>query len=160
MLFTPHAAFSTLGIQGPQDKIQSELDAIAYGMELSPDSIQFSIGEAELFEPSGVELKPQAKIVLDKVGKVLTHFPGYAVISAHVEHTPEANIGNMGSAYEFTNARAVAVMSYLISHRYMSEDHLSPIGQGSQKPVSSNDQPEGQRRNRRIEFTLTQTKKI
>lgn len=141
-------------------KVQSELDTIAYGMQLNPDYIRFSIGESELFEPPSVTLKGGAGTVLDKVGKVLSRFPGYVTISAHVEDSPHAEIGGMSSPYEFTNARAVAVMNYLTQHRFMAEDRITPVGQGARSPLASNEQLRGQRRNRRVEFTLTRNRNL
>ncbi|MDR3608685.1 MAG: flagellar motor protein MotB [Oligoflexia bacterium] len=141
-----------------QTKVESELQAVAYGMDLSVESMKFSINEDELFEPNSTELKPSAAKVLDKVGKVLSRFPGYVTISGNLEDDPKLEPGV--SSFEFTLTRAVSVMKYLVGEHYMPEDRILPIGMGARRALASNDEPQGRQKNRRIEFTLSRTKKL
>jgi chemotaxis protein MotB len=141
-----------------QTKVESELQAVAYGMDLSLETMKFSINEDELFEPSSTNLKPDAAKVLDKVGKVLARFPGYVTIEGDLEDGAKIDGGT--SPFEFTLTRAVSVMKYLVGERFITEDRVLPVGMGARRAIASNDEPDGRRKNRRIEFTLSRTKKL
>lgn len=136
-----------------KSKIQSELDAVAYGMDVTLDTLRFSVSEDELFQGRSVDLRSDAGLVLSKIGKVLSRYPGYLTIEGHVD---EGNAPGGGlSAYEFTMARAVSVMHYFVQNRYMAEDRISPMGRGARHPINSEDGLSAEKRSRRIEFVLT-----
>jgi chemotaxis protein MotB len=141
-----------------QTKVESELQAVAYGMDLSLESMKFSINEDELFQPNSTDLKPGADKVLDKVGKVLARFPGFVTIEGHVEDGAKLDSGL--STFEFTLTRAVTVMKYLVGERFITEDRVLPVGMGTRRALASNEEADGRHKNRRIEFTLSRTKKL
>jgi chemotaxis protein MotB len=141
-----------------KSKIQSELDAVAYGMDISMDTLRFSVAEEELFAGQSVDLRSDAGAVLDKIGKVLSRFPGFLNIEAHIDDE-SAGPGGL-SAYEFTMARAVSVMHYFVHHSYMQEERISPMGRGSRRPYSKDHTDEGVKKNRRIEFILSRSQNL
>jgi chemotaxis protein MotB len=145
-----------------QTKVESELQAVAYGMDLSLESMKFSINEDELFVQDSTELKPGAGKVLDKVGKILARFPGFVTIEGHLENGARIQNGSI-SAFEFTLSRAVSVMKYIVNERYMVEERILPVGMGGRRELANvvnGDDTEARRKNRRIEFTLSRTKKL
>ncbi len=56
--------------------------------------------------------------------------------------------------WELSAARAAIIVRYLIDNVGIDATRLSAVGYGLYQPVASNDSPEGQQANRRVEFTL------
>jgi chemotaxis protein MotB len=139
-----------------KNQVQSELDTLAYGVDLSFDTLKFSISEDELFDQEQTALKPSAALVLEKVGTILKRYPGYLTVEGHLEASDQSPGGV--SAFEFTLARAVSVMNFMVQGHYMAEDHIFPIGRGARRSLASNDTSDGRKKNRRIEFTLSKVK--
>ncbi|WP_248745547.1 OmpA family protein [Pseudomonas sp. MWU12-2037] len=64
------------------------------------------------------------------------------------------NTGNAAFNLGLSKRRADAVVSYLAKHG-VTREHLKAAGFGEADPVASNDTPEGQAQNRRIEIKVT-----
>lgn len=143
-----------------RSKVQSDLEALTYGIELSLDHLKFSVSEDQLFEPGSAELKPGAEQILEKIGKAVSHYSGYMTIEGHVDTKATSDQTGGISPYEFTMSRAVSVMNYFVSHRLMAEDRISPVGRGPKRALASNETEDGRHKNRRIEFTLTHLKQL
>jgi chemotaxis protein MotB len=143
-----------------RSKVQSDLEALTYGIELSLDHLKFSVSEDQLFEPGSTELKPGAEQILEKIGKAVSHYTGYMTVEGHVDSQATSDQTGGTSPYEFTMSRAVSVMNFFVNHRLMAADRISPIGGGPQRALASNDTDEGRHKNRRIEFTLTHAKNL
>ena len=56
--------------------------------------------------------------------------------------------------WELSAARAAIIVRYLIDNVGIDATRLSAVGYGLYQPVASNDSPEGQQANRRVEFAL------
>jgi OOP family OmpA-OmpF porin len=65
------------------------------------------------------------------------------------------NQGLKATNQSLSQARAEAVKSYLTG-KGINPDLMSASGQGADRPIAGNDNPEGRARNRRIEFRLAQ----
>ena len=65
------------------------------------------------------------------------------------------NVGLRATNQGLSQARAEAVKAYMASHG-INGDLLTASGQGSDRPVASNETSEGRARNRRIEFRIAQ----
>ncbi len=85
-----------------------------------------------------------------------------AVLAVMKEHTDVAKIrieghtDNVGSAAynkRLSAARAAAVLEWLVKHG-IARSHLSSAGFGFERPIDSNDTPEGRANNRRVEFHI------
>jgi outer membrane protein OmpA-like peptidoglycan-associated protein len=106
------------------------------------DKIQFELGKANL--------KPVSLPILDHVVNVLVQRPGIRKleIEGHTDVTgdPEKNRA-------LSQARAQSVLEYLVK-KGIAADRLSAKGWGPDKPVASNDTPDGREANRRVEFVI------
>ena len=120
-------------------------------MEVNVESIRFSIPETVLFERGETELGPHAKKYLARIEKFLKKYPGYVTVAGHSDDkTP--------NSFEFTMARAVSVMNYMIANHAVSEDRITPAGSGARRSLANNHDSEGREKNRRIEFVLSRNK--
>ena len=101
------------------------------------------------FEFDKAELLPESKDELDMLVDLLYDHPNMEVeISGHTD-----NVGSEEYNQKLSEARAKAVVDYLIAHK-TDEDRLSYRGYGFAKPIATNDTEDGRQKNRRVEFKV------
>jgi OmpA-OmpF porin, OOP family len=103
------------------------------------------------FESGKTTLTPAGRAILDEMGGAMQKLKDRKV--AVIGHTD--NVGLRASNQGLSQARAEAVKVYLAAKGIKSE-LLTASGQGSDRPIASNDTAEGRSRNRRIEFRMAQ----
>ena len=140
-------------------QIKAELEQKLKGIEGVSLSMQdrglvITFLDEILFDSGKAKIRPEADPVLDKVTSVIT--TKAADLNIGIEgHTDNAPIKYSGwkSNWELSTARATSVLHYLIDKGVLPEK-LAAIGYGEFRPVASNDTPEGQRKNRRVEIVI------
>ncbi len=113
------------------------------------DNILFDSGEASI-KPSGVA-------VLKKIGKTLKTIRDKRIqVEGHTDSRPLRweYREKYPTNWELSAARAAIIVRYLIDDVGIDATRLSAVGYGLYQPVASNDSPEGQQANRRVEFAL------
>jgi len=119
--------------------------------------------QSELFFDSGrSDLKPQGRVELDDLAKVLLQLesnipPDLAWILRVDGHTDIRPVTGtvFKSNWDLSAARAIAVVQYLIT-KGVSAQRLAAAGFGEFQPIDPGVGEEAYRRNRRIEFKLTE----
>jgi outer membrane protein OmpA-like peptidoglycan-associated protein len=102
------------------------------------------------FEFNKADLTPEAKPILDGVAESLQDYPTVELeIDGHTD-----SIGTLEYNNDLSLKRAQTVKDYLVS-KGVKENRLTVAGFGPSRPIASNDTPEGQAKNRRIEFVRT-----
>ncbi len=110
--------------------------------------------EAIEFDPGSTRIADKSMPIMEGAVKVFKEYPQLAVqILGHTDSTGarEKNIA-------ISKARAESVKSFFIS-RGLDGNRFTTIGKGPDEPRADNGTPEGRRRNRRVEFKLTNAKK-
>ena len=120
------------------------------------DMLTVEVAEQIFFDSGRANLKESGKAVLQKVGEALKGYDDKIV--RVVGHTDNVPIGKtMQSQYpsnwELSAARATTVVRFLEAAG-VPPGRLAASGRAEYSPVASNDDPEGRKRNRRIEITL------
>jgi outer membrane protein OmpA-like peptidoglycan-associated protein/Tol biopolymer transport system component len=101
------------------------------------------------FETDSYVLKPESKAELNKLIRFLKMNPKVKIeISGHTD-----NRGSREHNMKLSMNRAKAVYDYLIAHG-IDKNRLSYKGYGFDKPIATNDTPEGRALNRRTEFKI------
>ena len=102
------------------------------------------------FEPGSARLTPAGQAVLTQLTPLLQQFRGrsFEVIG----HTD--GVGPRAANVALSEARAASVKAFLVGQG-LPEAAFSTSGVGPDRPVASNDSPDGRARNRRIELKLT-----
>jgi chemotaxis protein MotB len=119
--------------------------------------------QSEVFFDSGrSDLKPQGRVELDDLAKVLLQLesdipPDLAWILRVDGHTDVRPVTGtvFKSNWDLSAARAIAVVQYLIT-KGVSAQRLAAAGFGEFQPIDTGVGEEAYRRNRRIEFKLTE----
>lgn len=104
--------------------------------------VTFAIGSASLTQG--------AKATLDVVANRLLRQPTQVFIAGHT-----SSIGSADFNMTLSQKRADAVRNYLISQG-VTENSITARGYGQTQPIASNDTPEGQRANQRVEISYEQ----
>jgi chemotaxis protein MotB len=119
--------------------------------------------QSELFFDTGkADLKPEARTELDKVATALiglerqipSEIPWVLRVDGHTDARPITG-GQFKSNWDLSAARAISVVQYLID-KGVSPNRLVAAGFGEFQPIAVGDTEEAYRRNRRIEFKLTE----
>ncbi len=120
-------------------------ESVAQDFQLS---IQLNF-ENVYFDTGRHNLRPDARIILDRVAEMLVSNPGVSVMitgNTDSDGTQEYN-------QELAENRALSVRNYLIS-KGVSELSLSTVGYGEDRPAAPNTTDENKALNRRSEFTI------
>jgi chemotaxis protein MotB len=120
--------------------------------------------QSELFFDSGkAELLNPARAELDKVGAALVELDKQIPkdiawvmrVDGHTDVRPTGSGGQFKSNWDLSSARAIAVVQYLVG-KGVSPQRLVAAGFGEFQPIETGSTDESYRRNRRIEFKLTE----
>ena len=77
-------------------------------------------------------------------------------VDGHTDSTPLSGQGRYRDNWELSQARALAVVRYMIDDLDFPADRLAPTGFADTRPVAPEDSAENRARNRRIELKLTE----
>ncbi|MCG8697368.1 MAG: OmpA family protein [Bacteroidales bacterium] len=126
------------------DALQKDfkLDRVEVGAKVILKNIYFETGKSTL--------KAESYASLNNVVKLLEANTGVNIeISGHTD-----NVGSMKSNLKLSNARAKAVVDYLIGQG-IAESRLTHKGYAFNQPIAPNTTAEGRALNRRVEFKIT-----
>jgi chemotaxis protein MotB len=122
---------------------------------------RFVLQTEVFFDTGRADLKPEGLAELDKVGvalvelekKIPSDLAWVLRVDGHTDVRPIT--GLFRSNWDLSAARAIAVVQYLIA-RGVSPQHLVAAGFGEFQPIDLGRTEDSYRRNRRIEFKLTE----
>jgi chemotaxis protein MotB len=141
-----------------KDEVEKKLGDVTFGLELDADveMLKFSMPGDDIFEEGSSKIRKDAIPSLDKLAKIFTKVQGNVLIEGHLDKKPSLTGED---PYLFSTERAIAVMNFFVKTHHMDEDRFCPRGVASRRAWSTNDRgiASDDPRNRRIEFTLSQT---
>lgn len=106
-----------------------------------------------LFNSGSATLAPEGRRTVDEVGSVLADLEDRRFqVEGHTDDVP-ISTERFPSNWELSTARALSVVRVL-EDAGVAPENLSGAGYGEHQPVADNDDPEGRRRNRRIEIVM------
>ncbi len=132
-------------------------DVIAAGqLEVSDGAFgsKVIIPADKLFTLRGTVVTPVGRALLAHIASAIKNVKGTILISVYTDNG--AVDGRFASSYEFSLARAHAVMQ-LLGAQLAQGQSIKAEGRGDSTPLLPNDSNENQARNRRVEITLFAT---
>jgi chemotaxis protein MotB len=134
-------------------------EVASHNMQISrmQDAIKVSVNSELLFPSGGWEMSDSAKTSISKIAKILApHQKSRINVNGYTDSTPIGpGLAKQGITTNLilSQKRADNVMQFMIS-RGVNASMVSAQGFGESDPVASNDTPEGQAKNRRVELTV------
>lgn len=116
--------------------------------------VLFESGSAFLEEPGKVQLKQLGDTLLELSAKIPKDIDWVLRVDGHTDKIP-INNEKFPSNWELSTARAISVVKFLIEQG-IPADRLAATGFGEYQPIDPRNDEIAYRRNRRIEFKLTE----
>ncbi|MGP1675567.1 MAG: flagellar motor protein MotD [Burkholderiales bacterium] len=110
--------------------------------------ISVEINASVLFASAQAQLRAQSERALQEVGRILATVEQGIQVEGYTDDEP-ISTSQFPSNWELSAARASSVVR-LFADNGVAESRLSVVGYGPNRPVTSNDTPEGRARNRRV----------
>ena len=109
-----------------------------------------SLGTEITFETASATLTEESKELLDVVASILQKYPAVnLLVEGHTDNQGQAAIN-----LRLSEQRARACTTYL-ARQGIAESRMQAIGYGDTQPLVPNDSAEARKKNRRVEFKLT-----
>jgi chemotaxis protein MotB len=115
--------------------------------------VVITVADKYFFESGLADLKENSRDVLDKIASALLKHPNMIRIEGHTDNIPIKNL-TFPSNWELSASRAINVVKYFIDNHNIKPERISAIGYAENKPVATNDAPEGRAKNRRVDIVL------
>jgi len=122
-----------------------------------PDSkgrIVININDRISFDPGSATLKGSVYPALNKIIKILKNYPEHKILVAgHTDSDPITKV-NFKDNKELSEARANAVLDYLLKNTNLDKSLFQAKGCGEKRPVAKNDTPANKALNRRVDIIV------
>ncbi len=119
-----------------------------------PSEVFFDVGKAELLPTARIELDKISEALVGLEKQIPTEIAWVLRVDGHTDVRPITG-GAFKSNWDLSAARAIAVVQYLIV-KGVAPQRLVAAGFGEFQPIDPAKSEEAYRRNRRIEFKLTE----
>ncbi len=113
------------------------------------------------FDPGSAILKDEIRPVLKKVGDIVKGLENFVRIEGHTDGRAVTITGEKSgypTNWELSSARSVNVLRYLHEEQTVNPKQLSAVAFGEQRPLDSNNTPEGRAYNRRVDIVILRDK--
>ena len=123
-------------------------------IEFTAQYVQLTLNGAILFDSGSVQLKDEARPILNQVGIILQKYSnGTIEIEGHTDNVPMS-----GEKYsnndELSAGRALSVFYYLVENTTLNPVNIKHSGMGEYVPIADNSTAEGRAKNRRVEIRI------
>lgn len=138
-----------------RDSLQS-LPAGTWDVQIINQRIVVVLNEALLFKP-GINAKiiPSGIQPLQQIADILIAQPLlFLEITGHHDNQPVSKKNPSPDSWDFTALRATTIARVLSRELEVGAGRITASGKGPYSPIESNETPEGQAQNRRIELAL------
>ncbi|RJE82118.1 peptidoglycan -binding protein [Paracoccus onubensis] len=118
--------------------------------------VLFPPGEASLSSSGHEQVAGVARMLSDIADEIPNEIDWMIRVDGHTDNTPLSGSGRYRDNWELSQARALAVVRYMIDELGFPADRLAAAGFADTRPVDGADTAESRARNRRIELKLTE----
>ncbi|MFP4212530.1 MAG: flagellar motor protein MotB [Desulfohalobiaceae bacterium] len=132
----------------PQEMLRSTLEENLEILE-RPEGVALVLNDQILFKPGSSQLQESGLEILDRLGRVILSTSAPVNISGHTDDTTAPGVNN----YRLSSRRAMSVLEVFLGQG-INPDRFSISGYGPDRPIASNQNPEGRQKNRRVEILL------
>jgi outer membrane protein OmpA-like peptidoglycan-associated protein len=131
-------------------KARTASDAAAETLTKKLKKVQNEKGPIR-FKKGKADVDPACDRTMKQIAKILKETPGFHVqVDGHTD-----NVGDPESNRKLSQARAEAVVKYLVKKKGADAKRLSAKGWGDTQAIADNKTAKGRAKNRRVDFTVT-----
>jgi len=134
-----------------EEEIQEDVE-----ISMVSDGVLITLSDSLTFQSGSAELLPQARDILNLVGKTISNSVAEVEVQGHTDNVPINESSGYKSNWYLGAARAVAVVEFLQLNAEIDANQFKATSFGEYRPVSTNLTREGRRANRRVEVYLRQ----
>lgn len=145
----PVAKDETLPLSG----VERVLKKSGIDVQREPRGLVISLPQAILFGRGDDRISQSARPIIDRIAAVLGPIPNRVVLVGHADSMPIHN-KRFRDNWELSSARGVSLLELLSRSYGLDESRLSVSSEGSNRPRSPNDTPDGRASNRRVEIVI------
>ena len=138
-------------VLGDREGVRIDGDRFVFSSE-----ILFGAGSADLGPRGQEEIAKVANIILDVADQIPAEIDWILRVDGHTDKISLSGNGAYADNWELSQARALAVVRYLISDLGVPASRLAANGFGEFQPIVDGDGPEALALNRRIELKFTE----
>lgn len=140
------AEIDALNKKGELKDVTAQIDERGLSIKINDKNILFKSGSADL--------SPEAKQMLDIIGKlIIQKFAMHPIrIEGHTDSVPSG--GKYPSNWELSSARASSLVRYLSAKFKILPDLFSAVGYADTRPVDGSKTKESLAKNRRVEIVI------
>jgi chemotaxis protein MotB len=111
------------------------------------------LSDRVLFAPGSADLGAEGIAVVDALAGALAPLPNRLTVEGHTDSRP-IRTSRFPSNWELSVGRASSVLRSLVERHGIASARLNAAGYADQRPVGSNETPEGRAANRRVEVVV------
>jgi chemotaxis protein MotB len=115
--------------------------------------LNIRIKDDALFSSGSAKMNPQIEEFIDLIAGLVKDLPNFIAVEGHTDNHPIRST-TFPSNWDLSTARANTLIRYLIGRHQLADHRFSSTGYAGTRPVESNDTPEGQASNRRVELIV------
>jgi chemotaxis protein MotB len=139
--------------QPPQDKIQQALEKAGLEARRETRGLVVSLPQAILFSSGDDRIGPDAFPIVEQLADVLRCIPNQVILIGHADSVP-IHTRRFKNNWELSTARGMRLLELLSGRYEIDEARMSVSGDGSNRPATTNDTPDGRASNRRVEVVI------
>jgi len=145
------------GIKAKLDKFASDNGIQAKLVSsIEERGLVVSIQETLLFESGSADVTTRARQILGNITTVLASAPNQIRVEGHTDNLP-IHTTQFPSNWELSVIRSTNVVE-ILQNAGITPSRLSAVGYGEYRPIASNENADGQGRNRRIDLIILRSK--
>jgi chemotaxis protein MotB len=156
---TDAAAQASAALQKVADEVEHAMDDLVKQnlvvVKRTDFWIEVEIRTDILFQTGSAQLETTSTGVIERLADALGPFPNPIRVEGHTDNKPIKTV-SFYSNWELSAARAGSVVRVLSRHG-VDPSRLAVIGYGEQRPLQSNDTPQGRNANRRVVIVILST---
>ena len=118
--------------------------------------VLFPTGEATLSTEGQAQIARVAQMLRDVATEIPPEIDWIIRVDGHTDSQPLSGQGRYRDNWELSQARALAVVRYMVDDLGFPANRLAATGFADTRPVTEGDSPEARAQNRRIELKLTE----
>lgn len=138
-----------------ESKLRDEIASEQVKLDMQERGLVITFVTEVLFGSGKTKLRQEGEKILAKVASVISDevMNNYIGIEGHTDNEPIKYSG-WKSNWELSTARATSVLHFLVDFGGLYPEKLSATGYGEYRPVASNENEVGRRKNRRVEIII------